>query len=418
MVFTQEAIQSLALPPGKNEERWFDDRPDAPSNFGLKLVRGKRQTQRTYIVQHRHQGEQRTPSFGRVSDVSLAEATLAARKYHAALMLDEDPQAKKRAAREARKAAAEEKARDALTFGKLVDSFMAHMERNGRSAKHVSDVRRYLVGSWKPLSEMRVDRIERRDVAARLAEIARLQSAITGNRARAALSSFFNWAMGEGLVSANPVAGTNKPLEEERSRERVLSDDELVAIWKACQDDDYGRAVKLLMLTGQRRGEVEGIRWSEVGSVSGLWTMPGDRTKNGRPHEIPLSAPALAILDPLRESRDEERDLVFGYGQGGFSGWSKAKAALDERITTTRKEAGLAKPELPEWRHHDLRRTVATRMGDLGVQPHVIEVVLNHVSGFRAGVAGVYNKAAYRGEKRQALDLWGAHILALVAEGV
>ena len=210
--------------------------------------------------------------------------------------------------------------------------------------------------------------------------------------------------MREGLSDGNPVIGTNRAADE-RSRDRVLSDKELAAIWGACRDDDFGRIVRLLILTGQRREEVGGTTWSELDLARGLWTIPGSRTKNGRAHEVPLPASAAGLLEQTRLAL--RSGSLFGEGTGSFQGWSKAKAALERRISS----GGTA---MEPWRLHDIRRTVATRMAELGVQPHVIEAVLNHVSGHKAGVAGVYNRALYAAERRKALDLWGEHVRALV----
>ena len=170
-------------------------------------------------------------------------------------------------------------------------------------------------------------------------------------------------------------------------------------------------------MTGQRREEIGGLRWSEVDFDRALIKLSGERTKNGKPHELPLPDAALAIVkeQPRRQQRDERgecgpRDLIFGEGEGPFQGWGRAKAALDRRLAEFADKNGQVAP----WRLHDVRRTVATRMADLGVQPHVIEAVLNHVSGHKAGVAGVYNRSLYGPEKRAALDLWANHVLMLV----
>jgi integrase len=207
----------------------------------------------------------------------------------------------------------------------------------------------------------------------------------------------FNWAIREGYDVANPVQGTNKPAQP-KSRERVLTDAELKAIWNGCDDDDYGRIVRLLMLTGQRRDEVGGMCWSEI--VGDRWTIPGARTKNHREHQLPLSAFALALLPDRRQGRD----FIFGDGpRRGYSGWSKSKARLDARIGVS------------GWVVHDLRRTVATGMADrLGVLPHVIEAVLNHVSGHKSGVAGIYNRARYSAEISDALERWSEHLSVIV----
>jgi len=148
------------------------------------------------------------------------------------------------------------------------------------------------------------------------------------------------------------------------------------------------------------------MTWSELDFVRGGWSIPGDRTKNGRMHEVPLAAFA-AELSP-QASLGLRCGSLFGEAKGPFQGWSKAKTALDKRIS----EAGAL--VLP-WRLHDIRRTVATRMAELGVQPHIIEAVLNHVSGHKAGVAGVYNRALYAAEKRRALEGWAEHVCAIVA---
>jgi integrase len=143
----------------------------------------------------------------------------------------------------------------------------------------------------------------------------------------------------EGIVDANPVVGTNKQTDE-KSRDRVLSDQELAQIWRACKDDDFGDIVRLLILTGQRRDEVGALDKGELDLPGRKWTLPGERTKKGRPNEVPLSDPALAILkQAIKRERIAGRDLIFGETGRGFSGWSKARAALDKRIAEqTRKK--------------------------------------------------------------------------------
>jgi integrase len=143
------------------------------------------------------------------------------------------------------------------------------------------------------------------------------------------------------------------------------------------------------------------MSWDELDLHQGVWRIPRDRTKNGLPHEVPLSEIAIAILDD--QPRRGGKQLVFGEGEGSFQGWSKAKAALDRRIL-------LAGAQLLPWRLHDLRRTVATGMAELGTLPHVVEAVLNHISGHKAGVAGIYNRATYFQERREALRQWAARV--------
>jgi integrase len=201
------------------------------------------------------------------------------------------------------------------------------------------------------------------------------------------------WAMGQGLVDSNPVIGTN--LAPEQSRSRMLSLTELAAVWRACDGAEgaYGRIVRLLILTGHRRQEIGSLRWDEI--RNNAIVLPPERTKNKRTHAVPLSTAAMALVGP------PTGDLYF-FGARPYTSWSQGKHRLDAALT------------LAPWVLHDIRRSVATGMAEIGIQPHIIEAVLNHTSGHRAGVAGIYNHATYDREKRQALDLWAEHVTALV----
>jgi len=387
MKLTQASIARLALPPGRNDVIVFDD--ELPG-FGLRLREGG---SRTFIVQYALGGRHRRMTIGTTQILDMATARQSARKLLAQVRLGHDP-AVERAER--RERASDE------PLGGIVSRFLARQERRLRPRSYV-DTRRYLERYLRPLHELHLTSIDRATVASRLGKIASEHGAVSADRARAALSSFFAWAIGEGLCDTNPVVGTNKHFDGAKSRDRVLSDRELAAIWKALPDSDYGAIVRLLILTGQRREEIGGLRWSEVDLEAREITLPATRTKNHRPHDVPLSGQALAIL----KSRPAHagRDLIFGNGPArGFQGWAKPKLALAQQASS-----------VGQWRLHDLRRTVATRMAELGVQPHVVEAVLNHVSGHKAGVAGVYNRSSYAHEKREALDFWEKHVEALTA---
>jgi integrase len=282
-----------------------------------------------------------------------------------------------------------------------MEDYLTVQERTMKP-RSLEESRRHLERHWKPFHRLSLEGVSRPLIAARLRVIAEDSGPVAANRARSTLSAMYAWAIGEGLCEANPVIGVNKAAEN-KPRERVLSDAELVAIWKAAPDNAYGRIVRLLMLTAQRREEIGGLRWPEVTlDQSPMIMLPGSRTKNHRAHEVPLSGPAAAILEA--QPRIVRRDIVFGGGEGGYSGWSKSKAALDESCA------------VKDWTLHDLRRTAATRMADLGVQPHIIEAVLNHISGHKAGVAGIYNRSSYAAEKRAALDLWANHLIVAIAK--
>jgi integrase len=216
----------------------------------------------------------------------------------------------------------------------------------------------------------------------------------------------FTWGMREGLALNNPVAYTNK--REEKPRERILSDKELRLVWRALGDGQYGTIIKLLMLTGQRLDEIAALRWSEIDFNRKVISLPGERTKNGRLHDVPMADAARELLSA--QPRINGRQFVFGEGVGPFSGFSRRKEALDENIASLNG----GRP-LPSWVHHDIRRSVATGMAELGIQPHIIEAVLNHVSGHKGGIAGIYNRAQYGVEKAQALARWDEHVAELVS---
>ena len=392
MRLTKATLAKLTLPAGKAETIVFDD--DMPG-FGLRIRAGGK---RTWIAQYRLGTKQRRFTLGTSETVDPDKARQLAKATLARVSLGEDPQSVK----------VEARTQAAVTLGAVVPRYLAHVEGRQRPGHH-ADVKRYFDKHWAPFAGLALSSIDRARVAARLSELAKVNGPMAANRARAALSAFYTWAIGDGVAHANPVIGTNKPAEEV-VRDRVLTDAELALVWRCAGGGDYGVIVRLLILTACRREEVAAMAWSEVDGST--WIIPGERTKNGLPLELPLPTTAVAILDSV--VRRDERDLVFGARAGPFSGWSKSKAELDARMLAELKVERGSKAVLTPWRHHDLRRTAATRMGDLGVQPHVVEAVLNHVSGSKAGVAGIYNRAAYRDEKRAALALWAGRVEGLV----
>jgi integrase len=191
------------------------------------------------------------------------------------------------------------------TFGSLVDRYLDFKQGRVRPRSFV-EVRRHLLVNAKPLHSLPLAAVDQRAIAQRLDTVARAGT-ITANRLRASLSSMFVWAMRQGLAVANPVVNTNR--HPELSRDRVLSGDELRAIWQALRDDDFGVILKLLMLTAQRREEIGGLRWSEIDFERGVISLAGARTKNARPHSIPISPTVVALLQARSGT---ERDPVWG----------------------------------------------------------------------------------------------------------
>ncbi|RAI45334.1 hypothetical protein CH341_04470 [Rhodoplanes roseus] len=388
MRLTRSGVTNLTLAPGRPYQIFWDE---ALRGFGVRV----NPTGKVWVVQYRIDGKSRRETIGRVDTVPLDLAREEARKTLARVQLGENP----------REERARAKAQRALVLEAVIERYLQQAKTRLKS-RSLQEVERHLRKHWRPLHETPLSALDRRVLALRLEEIARDSGPIASNRARAALSALLSYALSMGLLETNPLVGTFKAGEEIR-RDHVLTDQELQAVWTSSENSDYGRAVKLLTLTGQRREEVGSMRWAELDLPNALWTIPSARTKNGLTHEVPLSSLAVKLLSNTPQLVG--RDLVFGAGAGGYSGWSKAKRDLDERIARS--------AALRPWRLHDLRRTVATGMANLGVQPHVVEAVLNHISGTRGGVAGIYNRATYREEKTRALEVWSEHVSKLTNGG-
>jgi integrase len=386
---------ALKLPPGKTDVIAFDKRRPG-LGVRVRLMAGK-VVSRTWVVQLRVAGRSQRHDLGPVTATPTKRARDLADDIFAKVRQGIDPAKEKRNA----------SAKAGEVFELLAADYLKAAKKRLRQRSY-EGVERHLEIHCAPLNRKPIHDIDRKMVADRLDKITEESGAVSANRVRASLSAMFTWAIKKGIVDQNPVAGTEKL--KETARNRVLSAAELGAVWRACGDDDYGRIVRLLILTGQRRDEIGGIAETELQRELRLLSLPGERTKNGLPHDVPLSAAAIKLLPKPRE----DRGLLFGRGAGSFSGWSRCKERLDERI----KDAAPDGKPLAPWTVHDLRRTAATGMGDIGVQPHIIEAVLNHISGARRGVAGIYNRAQYADEKRDALKRWAEHVQAIVAGAV
>jgi integrase len=379
-------VAALKLPANASDVIHFDSEL---SGFGVRLRRSTDgRLLRSFVAQYRHAGRTRRVKLDGGNALSAEQARSAAKTILAQVALGEDPQAERLGRRDAR------------SLRSVADEYLAAKRTSVRPTTFRA-MQSYLTGGYfRPLHGMPLDQITRADIAGRLIVISRENGENTAMHCRKRLSALCSWAMGMGMIEANPTIGTISP-EGSKARERVLTDAELAKIWRACGDDDHGRITRLLMLTACRRQEVGGMRWPELDFERGVWTIPGERIKNHREHSLPLPAPALAIITAV--PRVVDRDHLFGVRGEGFVRWSAGKAALDER-------AGIA-----AWTLHDLRRTCATRLADLGVQPHVIETLLNHHSGHKNGVAGIYNRSSYTNEVRAALAMWADHIGALTS---
>jgi integrase len=397
MKLNAKTIAGLALPAGKSEQVYWDDQL---RGFGLRLRRRGERVHRTWISQYRVAGRTGKTTHGDAELVSESKARAAARQVLANVALGADPQAER----------ATKRAAAALTFRSVAASYLEAYGRARRpSSYYVTKL--YLTGAYfKPLHAMAVSEITHADIAASVRRIENDRSATTAGAARRAVSAFFAWAISEGLMGrspVNPVAGTRRPADQ-APRDRVLSIEELTAVWKATEDDpqesegwrDYCRIIRLLILLMCRAGEIGGMVWGEFDLGAGAWTLPRERSKNKREHVLVLPEAARDIVGaPTRHDRKH----LFGGHDDGFTHWSDMKQKLDRRLGG----------QVKAWRVHDLRRSAATHMAEIGVMPHVVEECLNHVTG-RSVVSRTYNRSRYSREVTSALARWSEYVLATV----
>lgn len=237
-------------------------------------------------------------------------------------------------------------------------------------------------------------------------DIGQLASA---QRRFALLSPFFKWCVERDIITVSPMADLSAPGAVE-SRDRVLTRDEIKALWIATGSMEYPfrHLYRLLLLTGQRREEVAAIEWSELDQTGATWTIPSSKTKNGKPHIVHLCDLALELIGEIEKVKGCPY-LLSTTGNTPVSGYSRAKARLDNLMA-----ANL--PKLEPWRVHDLRRTLVSVLAELGIPTDVADRILNHVSGSQAGVKGVYQRYEFLAERKRAMELWGNHIDSVVAK--
>lgn len=406
-MLTDLAIEKMPVPTTRREV------PDGKIS-GLYLVL-QPSGAKSWAFRYRIAGAAKKFTIGPYPTVSLKTARARAQKAAAEVLDGIDPSAEKRAAREAAKAATSTEDR----IDNVVDDFVKKHLKPKTKASWAKEAERLLrveiVPAW---GKRRLGEITARDVAKRLEEIAE-RAPITANRVLSVFRKLCNWAISPkiGLITASPCAGIEAPTPE-RSRERVLSDDELRLIWQASHRVGwpFGPFARIILLTACRRDEAASMGRAELDLANETWLIPGVRTKNGNTHEIPLSDAAVAEFKALPVI--EGSGFVFTTtGRTPISGFAHSKAALDKAILKLMREEaekeGRDQEEvrpLERWTLHDLRRTVATNMQRLGVRLEVTEAILNHVSGSRAGIVGIYQRYEWTDEKRNALDAWSRRL--------
>jgi integrase len=283
-------------------------------------------------------------------------------------------------------------------FEVVVEEWLARDQRKNRTC---SEVERLMRRDVIPTFQGRpIDQIRKRDIVQLLDGIGDRGSPVMANRTLVSIRRLFRWATERDRVDADPTAGIGKP-NAERTRDRVLTDDEIAAIWRASEAmaGPYGIGIRLLVLTGARREEIFGAGWDEYDPDGATVELPAARSKVKQQRSIMLTAGAVHLVESLPRVGPY---MLTTNGVSPFSGFSKAKVALD-------RESGIG-----DWRVHDIRRTVATGLQRLGVRLEVTETVLGHVAGSRRGVIGIYQRHSFRDEARAALTAWEQHLQRLL----
>jgi len=384
---TDIAVQNLK-PRAKRYEV-----PD-PSARGLRVV-VQPSGRKSFAVRYRN-------AAGRARKLTLpAGITLAAaRKLAADALLEvaqgRDPGTTKR---EARRTAS---AREDATVERLAKQFIEqHAKRKTRENSWratVGNFNNFVLPAWRHRS---VHDITRRDVIELLDKVA-VDRPVAANRTKAAVSKFFNWLAARDVIAASPCAGVPLP-SKEIPRARVLNDEEIRRLWLACDaiGGGPGACIKLLMLTGQRRGEIARLKWNEIDGDA--LALPAERMKGHAPHIVPLSTQAAAIIASMPQivpQVPQPADYILGRSPIHFG---RIKRQFDAHMGTT-----------PKWVIHDLRRSVASGMARIGIPVPVIEKILAHKSGTFRGIVGVYQRHSFLPEMAAALQKWGDHIEQLV----
>lgn len=346
---------------------------------------------------------------GSASMSSLAEARDWAREQLLAIKKEKiDPRAVKRERLEAERQQQEaEQRRKGETVAAIVEKWIAKDQAGNRTEKEVSrTMAKYVIPAWgmRPLAE-----IKRRDVIELIEAVAET-APVRANRVLAFVSRMCTWACGRDLIPANPCTGVAKPARETQ-RDRVLDDAELALVWRASGEVGvFGLGVRALIATGCRRTEIFAAKRSDLSADGSSLRLSADRSKNGVGRTVHMSPLAQEIVAQLPDRGPDS--YLFSYtGKAPYTAWSGGKERLDAAV------ARLAGKELPDWRLHDTRRSVATGLQRLGERLEVVEAVLGHVSGSRAGIVGVYQRHRFEAEAAAALDRWADHLRRVLEPG-
>ncbi|OAE39587.1 tyrosine-type recombinase/integrase [Brucella intermedia] len=373
----------------------------------------------SWAVRYRYAGKPKKLTIGAYPAFSLADARKSAGAALRAVSEGRDPADEK-------KLAAAERADTSNHIDDVLTTFLTRYVKPNNRASTARETERFIDNEIRPRWKGRlVQSITKRDVVTLLDAIVDRGAPISANRVHAILRRFFNWCMERSILDASPIATVPAP-SKETSRDRVLSDGEIKLLWQACDAVGwpFGPMVQVLLLTVQRREEVAGASWREfqLEGKEPLWVIPKERAKNATAHAVPLAPSVVDLLNSLPKVKSDIGFLFTTTGESSVSGFSKAKAKIDEKMLEIAQKQATERGEDPEgvsiaeWRFHDLRRTGASGMAALRQPVQVVEAVLNHKSGSIKGVAAVYNRHDYFEEKRQALNAWANKVKAIISD--
>jgi integrase len=389
MKFTDRSIRALTT----SEKRYIEWK-DGGGGLGLRVTPNGR---KTFIYMYRFDGRPRMMTLGVYPKTTLADAH---QDHASALKLLErgkDPGEKK--------VEANREARQALTVSQLADEYIEKWakprKRSWKEDKRILD--KDVLPAWK---HRKAKDVTRRDVIILLDSIVDRGAPIAANKTLAVVRKMYNFAIGRDIVETTPCAAVSAP-SKTNQRDRVLSTEEIKAFWNNLEKADMSKevrlALKLQLLTSQRRGEIATISWNDVDLESGWWTIPAERSKNKLPHRVPLSPMAIEIVEELKEL-NKKSDWLFPSPHG------KKKPITADSITKALSR-NIEKLKTEHFSPHDLRRSAATKMTSMGISRLVVSKILNHVE---SGITAVYDRHSYDQEKRYALDAWGRQLDTII----
>lgn len=380
---TDKLLRSLKAP-----EKTTEIYDTVVSSFGIRLQPGG---SKAFFIAYwsKEVDNARKFTIGKFPAMPLTEARKVARDCFADIQKGIDPLHEKR-----KKQAENAKEADNITFDTLCDLFIdMHVSklRKGTQADYTSRINLHI----RPvLKNKKVEQFSRRDARNLLFPYVDNGQGVHANRIHAVLSKMLNFAVDAGYIAVNPIIGMQK-MGTEKSRQRHYTESEIQALWQAfaTEAEPIHYFLKVLFLTGQRRGETAKMKWNDIDFSTGVWTIPAENTKNKKEHFIPLPPLAIELIEKLKPL-NSDHDYV-------FNSLIKANTPINAHSKITKRISKVS--GVNSFRIHDIRRTVATLLAKEGTPRHVLKKILNHTEGERADITSVYDRYDYLDEKRQAL---------------